>query len=240
MTIDENGSVDQPSATEHRPRWRRRHAVAGVAGLAVVLGAGAYTLTTQILDRDDPAATRGALAPLVTPPAETPLASPAASSAAASSASASASSVAATSSPSISKTVAERIKAARAAAAKDGHPVQRPLVPTGGMTAQQASVQERTEKIKTGLLRIVSAKFDLSGQRELLWAADDGKAVGRARCTQNFHFSNNAKAAVRPTMLLCWETSAGKSVATVLVDRTGKPSTAVSVAALEREWARLG
>ena len=91
-----------------------------------------------------------------------------------------------------------------------------------------------------GTLRVITAQHDLTGQRELLWAADDGKPVGSAHCTQNFHFSNDGKAKVRPTMLLCWRTSAGKSVVTVAVVRTGRPSTAASVGVIDRRWAEMG
>jgi hypothetical protein len=134
--------------------------------------------------------------------------------------------------------VDEQIRAAREAAAKDGHPVQRPLEPAPGVVA--ASVNERTEKTKTGVLRIITARSDLTGQRELLWAADRGTEVDHAHCTQKLHFSNNAQAAIRPNVLLCWRTSATRSVATVLVDRAGKPSAAKSVAVINREWLKLG
>ena len=48
------------------------------------------------------------------------------------------------------------------------------------------------------------------------------------------------KAAIRPNLLLCWRTSADRSVATVLVDQKGKPSAAESVQIINREWAKLG
>jgi hypothetical protein len=48
------------------------------------------------------------------------------------------------------------------------------------------------------------------------------------------------KPAVRPNLLLCWRTSDDRSVATVLIDQSGKPSTADSVRIIDREWAKLG
>ena len=53
-------------------------------------------------------------------------------------------------------------------------------------------------------LRIVSARGDLTGQRELKWAADAGHLVGTARCTKNFRIGTQPSASVKPTMLLCW------------------------------------
>jgi hypothetical protein len=134
--------------------------------------------------------------------------------------------------------VSQEIKEARAKAAKDGVPLMRartaaPDVPSG-------PVSERTEPRKNGVLRIVTAKFDLRGQRELLWPANGGKPVGDAECTQTFRFSNEAKASTKRNLLLCWRTSATKSVVTALVDRSGKPSAAESVGIIDREWAKLG
>jgi hypothetical protein len=89
-------------------------------------------------------------------------------------------------------------------------------------------------------LRVVSARADLSGQRELAWVADSGRPVGTARCTQNFQFSPDSPAAVRPTMLLCWRTSANKSVYTVAVDLDHPPSEQAAVATIDRVWSDLG
>jgi hypothetical protein len=135
-------------------------------------------------------------------------------------------------------TTAERIAAARAAAAKDGFPIQRPLA---AAQSGPVTVTNSGSLMRDGAtLRIITAKYDLTGQRELAWAADGGEPVGNAHCTQNFHFSNNGTARERPTMLLCWLTSAGKSVVTVAVTKQGRPSTAASVATIDQQWAKLG
>ncbi|WP_328460488.1 hypothetical protein OHA21_29950 [Actinoplanes sp. NBC_00393] len=89
-------------------------------------------------------------------------------------------------------------------------------------------------------LRVVSAKYDLTGQREMLWAADKGHKVGDASCTQRFRFSNDTKPTERPSMLLCWRTSEAKSVVTVAVTKEGRPSEEKTVAALQKEWMKLG
>ncbi len=89
-------------------------------------------------------------------------------------------------------------------------------------------------------LRVVSARADLSGQRELAWVADAGQPVGDARCTQNFHIGPKATARVRPTLLVCWRTSPDRSVYTVAVDVDHRPSAQASVAVIDDVWSRLG
>jgi hypothetical protein len=89
-------------------------------------------------------------------------------------------------------------------------------------------------------LRVVSARANLTGRRELAWAADTGHAVGDARCTQNFRFNPYSSARLRPTLLLCWRASAGKTVYTVAVDVDHRPSERASVAVIDRAWKSLG
>jgi len=89
-------------------------------------------------------------------------------------------------------------------------------------------------------LRVVSARGDLSGQRELAWVADSGHQVGDARCTQNFRIGPSAAPRVRPTMMLCWRTSAHRSVYTVAVDVQHPPSEKASVATIDQVWGQLG
>jgi hypothetical protein len=242
MTLHDD---DRPG--EGRTSARRRRLALGAVGLAAVLGGGAYLITSEVVDHRDSTATTdtGALAPMISPASAS--ATPSAFSSASPSAGASTPGTAATSAPAraaagpaprSSAAVSQEIKEARAKAAKDGVPLMRartaaPDVPSG-------PVSERTEPRKNGVLRIVTAKFDLRGQRELLWPANGGKPVGDAECTQTFRFSNEAKASTKRNLLLCWRTSATKSVVTALVDRSGKPSAAESVGIIDREWAKLG
>jgi hypothetical protein len=88
-------------------------------------------------------------------------------------------------------------------------------------------------------MRVVTARYDLTGRRELSWAADDGEPVGDVHCTQNFRFADGGAARERPTMLLCWHTSAGKSVVTIAVTKEGRPSKSVSAAAVDKAWSAL-
>ncbi len=89
-------------------------------------------------------------------------------------------------------------------------------------------------------MRVVSARANLAGQRELAWAADAGHRVGDAWCTQNFRFNPSEPARVRPTLLLCWHTSPTKTVYTVAVDVDHRPSEKASVALIDQVWAALG
>src|SRR4029453_2428523 len=141
------------------------------------------------------------------------------------------------------KTTAQRISDARAAASKAPSQVRRPLPPANGgaVAAADAVTVTNTGSLQDGgTMRVVSAKQDLTGQRELKWAADDGEAVGQARCTQTFVFSSGSPAKERPTMLLCWRPSTERSVITVAVSSSGRPSKATSVATLNTQWAKLG
>jgi hypothetical protein len=89
-------------------------------------------------------------------------------------------------------------------------------------------------------LKVISARGDLSGAHELTWVADSGHRVGDALCTQNFRFDANSPARERPTMLLCWRTSASRSVLTITVDIDNRPSEKASVATINKVWSKLG
>jgi hypothetical protein len=244
----DDGVYEQP-ASNRDPGRRRTQIALGAVGAAALLGAGAYVITAQIMDHRDSTVTRdaGALAPIVAPTSDAPSGLPSVAPSDVPSPEASAPSSgpakdavkkSASPSPSHSLSVEEQIKRAREKAAKDGYPVQRAL--TAGPHVQSGPVNERSEEVTGGTLRVITAKFDLTGQRELLWPANGGKSVGGADCTQTFRFANNAKPSTKPNLLLCWRTSADRSVVTVLVNRNGKPSTAESVKVIDREWAKLG
>jgi hypothetical protein len=235
MTIPEDGIYDADAARRSR---RRKQAVVGAAGLAALLGGGAF-LFAETHDAATMAREAGSPAPAVTSPTTpTTAPSPRASTKARRP---TADRQGTSPSPSKSKSAAERVAEARAAAAKNGIRVERPLTPHALPGATGPVTETNTGSLASGgTMRVTSARYDLTGQRELLWAADGGTAVGEARCTQNFHFTNAKKPRIRPTMLMCWRTSPAKSVITIAVVKQGRPSTATSVEALDAEWARLG
>ena len=247
---DERPGVSQ-SVPNRRAVPRRAQVAAGVTGLAVLLGGGAYLITDRIVNRDDSATTRdvGALAPVAPvvpseslPPSAAPSTSASGSPAATTSAAATSASPPAKTSASpaeVPDAVRKQIQAARDAAAKDGFPLQRPL-PQRGKVVPESQISTRTEKTSGGTMRITSAKADLSGNHDRVLAADDGTPAGNARCTQQVHFSVDAPPRVIPNLLLCWRISATRSVVTFAVATKGRPSAADSAAVIDREWAKLG
>lgn len=226
-----------------RQKKRRAQLTVGAVGAAAVLGAGAYLVTAQTADRDDNTAARdtGVAAPMATAGSITEPAEPSVIASAFSSTSASPSTRPSTAraAEKVDPKVRREIDEARARAAEDGFPLKRPVTAAPGIKAATGPVNERTEKTPEGSVRVVSARFDLTGQRELLLVADKGFAVGTARCTQQVRFSSGEEPRERPSMLLCWRTSDSRSVVTMAVASEGKPSTDVSIAVIDKEWAKL-
>lgn len=240
------GGLDESQARS-RQQQHRKLAATGVTGLAVVLGIAAYL----IVGRDGGTMTQdtGAVAPVVAsssaaPPSAAPPSVPPSGSSTPGRTTAPAAmrSVAARPGPADAESVRKEINAARAKAAKDGIPLQRPLAPPPPRAVRNAEslTEESRETPDGGTMRIISAKYDLSDQREMLWAADAGKPVGPARCTQNFRFAQNSKGAERPTMLLCWRNAEERSVVVLSVVPTGTPSTTQTVNVLVHQWDKLG
>jgi hypothetical protein len=136
----------------------------------------------------------------------------------------------------VPQSVAEKWVEARAADDEPGSTVRRPLHAAGDVVVSDAEVTVRTVRG----IRVTSARRNLIGQRELAWVADEGEPVGDAHCSQNVRLSPDVPAAVRPSLLLCWRTSATKSVYTVQVDRRNSPSKQRSVALISKAWASIG
>ncbi|MBM2621596.1 hypothetical protein JIG36_39445 [Actinoplanes sp. LDG1-06] len=252
MDTEDDAQRTPPQGT--RPQgaspFRRRMVIGGI-GLAAVLGGGAYLMTAQVSDRQ---ATTSA--PDVAPvqPAPTTSAAPATSDVAPPpSVSATGMTSAGTARPPAepspsrspsparsedSAAVRREIDRARAQAAKDGHPLQRPLQQKA-QAVPGSQVSTRTEPTSEGTIRISTARADLTGQQDQLIAGDGGKPVGSARCTQKVRFSEGAPAREVANLLLCWRMSADRSVVTLAVAKEGTPSSSISTATIDREWARL-
>jgi hypothetical protein len=234
--------AEQPA--ERRSR-RRKQVMVGVVGMAAILGGAGFLASETMSGGDSVIRDTGALGP-VTPPSSPSRVTPRGATPSSTGPSASrrlAAPVSRTPSPreSESLSVRQRISAARSSAAKAGFPLQRPLSPASAAAEAVPPTVTTIGSLEAdgATMRVVSARYDLTGQRELAWAADDGEQIGQAHCTQNFHFSNNGTARVRPTMLLCWHTSADRSVLTVAVTRSGRPSKPASVAVIDKLWAQL-
>jgi hypothetical protein len=233
---DPNGDTDEMYVSAVPRRSRRKRVVVGAAGLAAILGAGAF-VATNMIDNAHPTAT-GHTSALGTPPSE-----PDASAGVASPSTSKPSAKTPAKTTSKAKTAAQRVADARAASAKDRIKVLRPLPPkNGGKHVAAKDVKVTTfgsVRKDRSTLRVMSARQDLSGQRELAWVADDGVAVGSAWCSQKFRFSGGTPVAEKPTLLVCWRLSEKKSVYTVAVKIDGRPSKAESVAAINKAWSKL-
>jgi len=238
-TDDGTGGVCASAAPR---RGRRRKQVLAAAGLATILGAGAFTVTYELTGDArtapsdlDAQAPRNAQVPAA---ATSSVAPPTADGPAVNA-------LPATPTPTVTaKSFNQRLSEARTAASRAGTTIRNPLPPPNGGPMAAVDIVSVTDSgnVRTDghSLRVVSARGDLSGQRELGWVADDGETVGDARCSQNFRLSNNVRAKEHPTLLVCWRTSATRSVYTVAVDVKGRPSKQTSVAALDKAWAKLG
>ncbi|MDQ1645095.1 MAG: hypothetical protein QOJ50_1279 [Cryptosporangiaceae bacterium] len=227
-----NGDDDRTTT----PRfWQRKQLIAGTAGLAIVFG-GSVALTRYFVTDEASKGSQGdsgsaaVTSPGGTPAAATPSAGPAATAAARPQAAAAKPSPRPTSR-------ADRIAAARAAVKKAGPTVHHAVPQT--RTDEPLTVRTYGSQQQGNYLKVVSAHTDLSGQKELAWAADDGHAVGAARCTQKFAFSNQSTPAVKPTLLVCWRTTADRSAYTVAVVRSGRPSEQRSATMLNEAWTKL-
>nr|WP_296077186.1 hypothetical protein [uncultured Actinoplanes sp.] len=243
-------SHDDAPSTPARHRPTGRQIAIGAAGLAVVLGAGGYLIasgtggSTETRDA-------GALAPIPAPSspafsAPAPPTDPSPSGSASASPSVTVTTAAPAASPTVTskaahadaKKVRQEIDEARAKAAKAGVPLQRPLTAQENSTAVVSTV---TEEASGEVIRVSTARGDLTGQSPRILAADKGRAVGNGiYCTQKIRFSENAAARAMANTMLCWRTSSTRSVVTLAVARKGKPATATSIHVIDREWAKLG
>jgi hypothetical protein len=238
------------SNAEHDDRSRRarrrKQAIVGLVGLAAALGGGAFLVSGPASD-DAATVAADAEAPTpIVPSAAAPEGSPGGSVSPSAAATTPTTPAAGPSrspaSTPAGKSRAQLLDEAKGTAAKADN-VRRPLAPQGAAAAlsdADVTVTQSGSLVKGGTLKVVSARADLTGQRELSIVADDGRAVGEARCTQYVRFSEGAPAIEKPTMMICWRTSADRSVYTVAVVKSGRPSADASVAALNRRWAMLG
>ncbi|WP_127504270.1 hypothetical protein [Actinoplanes solisilvae] len=139
---------------------------------------------------------------------------------------------------------AERVKAAKSFAAKHGvtnfHPVIPRDQPELSAAAAAATVTTTGSAEQGKTMRIITAKGDLTGQLELGWVAGGITKVGEVSCSQTFRLANEEKPRKKPSMAVCWRTSAEKSVAAVTVNLHGKPSFSEGAAVIMREWRELG
>ncbi|WP_436527530.1 hypothetical protein [Actinoplanes sp. HUAS TT8] len=212
------------AAVAPRRSHHRRQVVIGVTG-ALALLAGAYLLTTQVMEADqDTLPEPAALAPLTT----------------------------AATTPGIDGTGLSAVPG-NLRASRTTHPAQaakRAPSPTPSVLASapsataaafpQAMVTRRVETVRNGTVRVSSARFDLTGQSDLLLAADAGHDEGDGvRCTSRVRFAASEPVTDRDGLLLCWRTSDDRSVVTMAVAAQGAPDPQDSILIIDQEWATL-
>ncbi len=117
----------------------------------------------------------------------------------------------------------------------------RPQAARSGMVAADSASVSNEVTADGSVVRVVTARHDLSGQGESLWAPDAGQRGATSHnaavhCTQNFPLGVRAGVELRAGMLLCWRTSATKSVVTVATATAGRPSAASSAAVINWHW----
>lgn len=226
---------------EARRSRRRKQTVVGAVGLAAVLGGGAFAVTeivTAGTDRvtSEPAAPPAA--PATRPTAASAIPAPSGEVKPGRSAAAAKRSP----SPRPALTGQALIDSVRGSAAKARDKIKRAPAPqTANALAAGVSETQTGSVAKDGrMIRVVSARQDLTGLRELALVADSGTEVGDAHCTQRFRLVAGGKVTEKPTLLICWRTSAAKSVYTIAVVAKGRPSASASVAALAARWNAMG
>jgi hypothetical protein len=243
---DEEGAGT--GATSGRPALRRARIAAGAAGLAVVLGVGAYTITDKLTENNGtpsdvagraPASTSAQADARADEVSPEPLVSPLTAGASPSSGPSFARTASPT--PSLPASVAAEIRAAREDMAKHGVSVKHP--PAEQPTVAPVVGLSRTTTgslAKGGIVRVVSARSDLTGQQELAWVAGGVSDFGDDKCSQTFKLDNDPEPQEKPNLLLCWRTSAKKSVVAVVVDPKGHPSRPEALTELHKKWQSLG
>jgi hypothetical protein len=234
MSSQTDGTYDPEAARRSR---RRKQAIVGAVGVVAILGGSAFFVTEAMTAKETivPEAAYAPPAPSSPGPATASVRPPAAGRT---------TRVPAAKLSRMPSAQPKTTKPVGALSDSDLQPTADPLRPLprpNEVVPDSAITVSETGSLRAGgTLKVVSARADLTGQRELAWVADGGRTVGDAECSQKIRLSPDAPARVRPTLLLCWRTSGTKSVYTVAVNRKGRPSTRASIAALDRRWAELG
>jgi hypothetical protein len=232
----EGGLYTSASATgpDDSARHRRR-LVAGVTGAAAVL-TGAGFLVTQLMNEQQPTLPEpAALAPQTTLATAGPTPEETAP---------------VTRTPGITRHAAP-VERSPAASAEASPAVSRPATvnPDSAEARASAAIDELRERLRLsertkvtehayedGTMRVVSFWRDATGESLLRRAGDEGTPAGNgARCTTEIRNEPDLDLGGPPT-LMCWRTSASRSVVVVTSASTDAEATAVSL--IETEWAK--
>lgn len=212
-----------------RPDHRSRRVVIGTIGLATVLGAGAYGATAHLTSEpgQKSAVEIQAVAPV---PGQSP------DVAATASASAQPLPSVDTRGEAVAPEVVKEILEARRKMAKDGIAVKPALPQKSGAPSEDVKRVTKGSLKSGGIIRIVTAESDLTGQGELAAVAGGITKYRNVPCSQTFRFSSSPEPKRKDNLLMCWRTTATRSVVAIVVDPDGKPSREKAVTALEKKW----
>ncbi|SDT79102.1 hypothetical protein [Actinoplanes derwentensis] len=228
----ENKPASGPQSPARSQRRRRRLAV-GTAGLAALLGPSAYVVTSEIVDESRQ--TTAQQVPVVAPVTTAQASAPPGGASGAMRPAAPEQTVEAAPSP-LSSEVIKEILDARKKMADDGVDLKRPLQPSTTATADSVKAITEGSLNSGGIVRMVTAREDLTGQRELAWVSGGIKKYRDVPCSQTVRFSADSQPEKKDNLLICWRTSPTKSVISIVVDPEGKPSRTKAVNALKEEW----
>lgn len=219
MTVHGENGVYR-SGTRERRIQRRKQIGVGLAGLTVFGAAGLFVVQAIDLAESTTALELPATA-RTSSPSLSPSVSPSASE--------------------VRAKVPVPGKVTRSGARQERSPTPVPsLLPSSSAVAAADLVNRHDVNTAAGTIRVTSAGFDLTGEPELALVGDEGWTVGRARCTKTVRTAPGDRPRVVPSTLVCWRVSPQRSVVTLAVAGRGRLSSGESVAALEREWDRLG
>lgn len=226
-------------ATEGRPSSVKVRIAVGGTAAAAALGVGAFLITDHLTRNGSSTTDVAALAPAATSASATSASDPSSSTGKPSPASSAGAPSASASLPPVSDAVRKQIMQAREQGAKHGVKVTRPLREQA-VTAPVDLQRSTVGTFKTGIVRLVTARSDLTGQQELGWVAGGVTDHGDDHCSQTFRLFNSPAPEKKPTLLLCWRTSPTKSVVAALVDPKGHPSIVKALQAVDDKWKSMG
>jgi hypothetical protein len=221
------------AATPQRSALRRKQTVVGLVGAAAVLAGGGF-LTTRLMNEEQPRVPEPAALAPQSPAADGPAVEEA--------------------EPSVTRTP----KSMKHAAPVERSPVASPTASRqpSADPADEARASEAVDELRErlgisqrdyvsnrrfgdGTIRVVTARRDLLGKRELALAGNDGESAGQGvRCTDDIR-SQPETPLDRPATLLCWRTSGTRSVVTITSATKGDSLAAECAEVINDEWARL-
>ncbi|MEU4622161.1 hypothetical protein AB0G04_19630 [Actinoplanes sp. NPDC023801] len=221
------------AATPQRSALRRKQAVVGIAGAAAVL-AGAGFLVTQLMNEEQPSVPEPAALAPQSPEAdahafeepEQPVPR----------------------TPRITKHAApvERSPVVSAEASRPASPDPAAEARASDAIAdlrERLGISQRTyvadRPFGDGTIRVVTARRDLSGEREMLLPGDAGEPAGNGvRCTSELR-SQPEVPLDRPATMMCWRMSESRSVITMTSAAREESLAAECADVITQEWARL-